>query len=106
MDLHLPRSAQLAFLHDALVHLVRTFDSILEFAIAFRKLADNLVFTFGQVSHGRLRNQMDLLADTKFVRRHVKSPNFKRERRLKSIPLMRLRLSVRSICIQKARAAV
>lgn len=51
----------------------------MEFAIAFRKLADNLVFTFGQVSNGRFRKQINLLADTKFVRRHVKSPNFKRE---------------------------
>jgi hypothetical protein len=48
---------------------------ILELAIAFRQLPDNLIITCGRVSVEECSDQLNLPTDTEFVCRHVASPS-------------------------------
>lgn len=50
---------------------MRALNLIIEFTFAFRKLQDDLVITDGCVSIEECSDHLNLLADTKFVRRHA-----------------------------------
>ena len=67
---------------------MQALNPVLELAIAFGQLPDNLIITCGCVSVEERSDQLNLPTDTEFVCRHVASPESRSERRgLQSIIL-------------------